>query len=151
RGWTRRRSGCGSRSPSPTGSSCVAPGLIPPYFDPGRMQLGKGKLSCAEFLVIITVLHRQSDQKKPFQICSINLALEGKRLALLRELVPHAALIAVLINPKNPHADTFTRDAWATATPPVRWTAFLTWQRRWSAYRWTSSSHPPRQKARRPR
>jgi len=37
-------------------------------------------------------------------------------LELLRELVPCAAIIAVLINPKNPNTDTLTRDAWATAS-----------------------------------
>ena len=37
-------------------------------------------------------------------------------MELLRELVPYAALIAVLINPKNPNADTLTRDAWAVAS-----------------------------------
>jgi putative ABC transport system substrate-binding protein len=37
-------------------------------------------------------------------------------LELLRELVLHAAIIAVLVNPKNPNADTLTRDAWATAS-----------------------------------
>ena len=37
-------------------------------------------------------------------------------MELLRELVLQAAIIAVLVNPKNPNADTLTRDAWATAS-----------------------------------
>jgi putative ABC transport system substrate-binding protein len=38
-------------------------------------------------------------------------ALLPKRLQLLRELVPTAALIAVLVNPNNPNAETRSRDA----------------------------------------
>jgi hypothetical protein len=36
--------------------------------------------------------------------------MEGKRLGLLRELVPSAALIAVLLNPNNPNAATQLED-----------------------------------------
>jgi putative ABC transport system substrate-binding protein len=36
--------------------------------------------------------------------------MEGKRLGLLRELVPSAALIAVLLNPNNPNAATQLKD-----------------------------------------
>jgi putative ABC transport system substrate-binding protein len=36
--------------------------------------------------------------------------MEGKRLGLLRELVPNAALIAVLLNPNNPPAATQLKD-----------------------------------------
>jgi putative tryptophan/tyrosine transport system substrate-binding protein len=42
------------------------------------------------------------------------IGLEPKRLELLRELVPNTALIAVLVNPKSPEADSqvaFIRDA----------------------------------------
>jgi putative tryptophan/tyrosine transport system substrate-binding protein len=35
----------------------------------------------------------------------------AKRLELLRELVPSAARIAVLVNPANPNAKTMSRDA----------------------------------------
>jgi putative ABC transport system substrate-binding protein len=38
-------------------------------------------------------------------------AVEGKRLGLLREMVPTAALIAVLLNPANPAADSKLNDA----------------------------------------
>jgi putative tryptophan/tyrosine transport system substrate-binding protein len=41
----------------------------------------------------------------------LNVELTAKRLELLRELVPGAARIAVLINPANPNAKTMSRDA----------------------------------------
>jgi len=37
--------------------------------------------------------------------------LVAKRLELLREVVPNAAIVAFLINPKNPNADSDTKDA----------------------------------------
>jgi putative tryptophan/tyrosine transport system substrate-binding protein len=42
--------------------------------------------------------------------------MEAKRLGLLRELVPQAAIIAVLLNPTNPDADLQRRDVQAAAT-----------------------------------
>ena len=42
--------------------------------------------------------------------------LEVKRFALLRELVPKAALIAMLVNPHNPTAETDVRDVRAAAS-----------------------------------
>ena len=42
-------------------------------------------------------------------------ALEPKRLGLLRELVPQAAIIAVLLNPTNPDAELQRRDIQAAA------------------------------------
>ena len=42
--------------------------------------------------------------------------LEPKRLGLLRELVPQAAIFAVLLNPTNPDADLQRRDVQAAAT-----------------------------------
>jgi putative ABC transport system substrate-binding protein len=41
--------------------------------------------------------------------------LEGKRLQLLHELVPNAAVIGVLLNPTNPSAETQTTDLHAAA------------------------------------
>jgi putative ABC transport system substrate-binding protein len=41
----------------------------------------------------------------------LNVELTEKRLELLRELVPGAARIAVLVNPANPNANTMSRDA----------------------------------------
>jgi putative tryptophan/tyrosine transport system substrate-binding protein len=41
--------------------------------------------------------------------------LEAKKLALLRELVPKAALIAMLVNPANPSAETDIEDVWKAA------------------------------------
>jgi putative ABC transport system substrate-binding protein len=41
--------------------------------------------------------------------------LEGKRLQLLHELVPSAAVIGVLVNPTNPSADTQTTDVHVAA------------------------------------
>ena len=42
--------------------------------------------------------------------------LESKRLGLLRELVPQAAIVAVLLNPSNPDADLQRRDIQAAAS-----------------------------------
>jgi ABC-type uncharacterized transport system substrate-binding protein len=42
--------------------------------------------------------------------------LERKKFALLRELVPRARLIAMLVNPNNPSADTDTRDVQLAAS-----------------------------------
>jgi putative ABC transport system substrate-binding protein len=42
--------------------------------------------------------------------------LEAKKLTLLRELVPKAPLIAVLVNPTNPSAETDIEDVQKTAT-----------------------------------
>jgi putative ABC transport system substrate-binding protein len=44
-----------------------------------------------------------------------SLTLEPKRLGLLRELVPQAAIIAVLLNPTNPDADLQRQDIQAAA------------------------------------
>ena len=41
----------------------------------------------------------------------LNVELTAKRLELLRELVPGATRIAVLVNPANPNAKTMSRDA----------------------------------------
>src|SRR5262245_30043430 len=46
---------------------------------------------------------------------TLSPALESKRLGLLRELVPQAAIIAVLLNPNNPDADLQQRDIQAAA------------------------------------
>jgi putative ABC transport system substrate-binding protein len=48
-------------------------------------------------------------------IAFLATALEPKRLALLRELVPTAALIAVLFNPHFPDAEIYLRDVPAAA------------------------------------
>jgi putative tryptophan/tyrosine transport system substrate-binding protein len=46
----------------------------------------------------------------------LTAVLEGKRLGLLRELVPSAALIAVLLNPNNPtNFETQSKDVQAVA------------------------------------
>jgi putative tryptophan/tyrosine transport system substrate-binding protein len=46
---------------------------------------------------------------------TLSPALEPKRLGLLRELVPQAAIIAVLLNPTNPDAEFQRRDIQAAA------------------------------------
>jgi putative tryptophan/tyrosine transport system substrate-binding protein len=43
-------------------------------------------------------------------VSQISTALEGKRLELLHELVPHAAVIAMLVNPTFPGTDTIIND-----------------------------------------
>ena len=47
---------------------------------------------------------------------TLSPALESKRLGLLRELVPQAAIVAVLLNPSNPDADLQRRDIQAAAS-----------------------------------
>jgi putative ABC transport system substrate-binding protein len=46
---------------------------------------------------------------------TFNDVLITKRLGLMRELVPQAAVIAVLINPNNPNSETNTKDVQAAA------------------------------------
>ena len=48
-------------------------------------------------------------------ISTLNAELTAKRLGLLRELVPQAASIAVLLNPSNPNAEPVSSDLQATA------------------------------------
>jgi putative tryptophan/tyrosine transport system substrate-binding protein len=48
-------------------------------------------------------------------VSPLSWPLSAKRLGLLRELVPTAALIAVLINPKSPSAEPETQDVHAAA------------------------------------
>jgi len=49
-------------------------------------------------------------------VSTLSAELEPKRLGLLRELVPQAAIIAVLLNPTNPDADFQRRRVQAAAT-----------------------------------
>jgi putative ABC transport system substrate-binding protein len=46
---------------------------------------------------------------------SLNTEIAPKRLELLHELVPAATIIALLVNPTNPTAETYSRDAQAAA------------------------------------
>jgi putative ABC transport system substrate-binding protein len=48
-------------------------------------------------------------------VAMMGVELEAKRLELLREAVPTAALIAVLMNPSNAHAENQTREVQRTA------------------------------------
>jgi putative ABC transport system substrate-binding protein len=48
-------------------------------------------------------------------VTTLNVELLSKRLELLRELRPAATVIAVLINPTSPSAETLSRDAQAAA------------------------------------
>ncbi len=48
-------------------------------------------------------------------VATLGVELEAKRLELLRELVPTSALIAMLVNPNNPQAETQLRDVRAAA------------------------------------
>ena len=48
-------------------------------------------------------------------VTTLNVELEPKRLELLHELVPTATIIALLVNPTNPNAETLLRDLQAAA------------------------------------
>ena len=48
-------------------------------------------------------------------VSNLSAELVPKRLALLHELVPTATIIALLINPTNPNAETLSKDAQAAA------------------------------------
>jgi len=43
-------------------------------------------------------------------VVSLNLEVEPKRLELVRELVPTASTVALLVNPTSPYAEALTRD-----------------------------------------
>jgi putative ABC transport system substrate-binding protein len=43
-------------------------------------------------------------------VVSLNVEIEPKRLELLHEVVPKASLIAFLVNPTSPNAETYSRD-----------------------------------------
>jgi putative ABC transport system substrate-binding protein len=49
-------------------------------------------------------------------VCTLSSTLEAKRLGLLRELVPNAVTVALLLNPTNPDAELQRRDIQAAAT-----------------------------------
>jgi putative ABC transport system substrate-binding protein len=49
-------------------------------------------------------------------VTSLNFEVAPKRLELLRELMPTATAVAVLVNPTNPNAQTFPADLRGTAT-----------------------------------
>jgi len=48
-------------------------------------------------------------------VTSMNVELGAKRLQVLHELVPRATVVALLINPTNPNAETLSRDVQAAA------------------------------------
>ena len=48
-------------------------------------------------------------------VTNLNAELAPKRLALLHELVPKATIIALLVNPTNPNAETLSQDTQAAA------------------------------------
>ena len=48
-------------------------------------------------------------------VSNLSAELAPKRLALLHELVPKATIIALLVNPTNPNAETLSRDVQAAA------------------------------------
>ncbi len=48
-------------------------------------------------------------------VSNLNAELAPKRLELLRELVPTATIVAFLVNPANPNAETLSQDAQAAA------------------------------------
>jgi putative ABC transport system substrate-binding protein len=77
---------------------------IPIVFDTGfdPVQLG-----------LVTSLNRPGGNLTG--VSNLNVQLGPKRLELLRELVPTAAIIALLINPTNPNAETLLRDHQAAA------------------------------------
>ena len=48
-------------------------------------------------------------------VTSLNVEVGPKRLELLHELLPTATIVALLVNPDNPNAETLARDLGAVA------------------------------------
>jgi putative ABC transport system substrate-binding protein len=78
---------------SPALAAKAATRTLPIVFISGGDPLGRG---------LVTELDRPGGNATGINV--ITAALTGKRLALLRELVPNATLIAVLLNTSNPNA-----------------------------------------------
>jgi putative ABC transport system substrate-binding protein len=54
-------------------------------------------------------------------VTTLNVEIGPKRLELLHELVPATSVIALLVNPTNPNAETLSRDMQAAArNPPAK-------------------------------
>ncbi len=62
---------------------------------------------------LVTSLNRPTANVTGVSILNVELA--PKRLELLRELIPTATVIALLVNPKNPNAEKLSQDMEATA------------------------------------
>jgi putative tryptophan/tyrosine transport system substrate-binding protein len=82
----------------------AATGTIPIVFQVGSDPIAMG---------LVTSLSRPGGNATG--ISTLNAEITEKRIGLLRELVPQAAVIGVLVNPTNPSAGEISRDVRATA------------------------------------
>ena len=112
-GSIRSTAGIGGRSGSPPGGrdcrerhACGAGGQGGDHDDSDRLP---DRRSTRSQLGLVASLNRPGGNLTGVSILSVELG--PKRLELLHELVPTATVIALLVNPTNPNAETQSRDA----------------------------------------
>jgi putative ABC transport system substrate-binding protein len=93
-----------ARSPAAVRAARAASASIPIVFGIGEDPVKEG---------VVASLNRPGGNVTGFTDFANQLA--GKRLGLLHEIVPKAAVLALLVNPTNPNAEPDTKDVHATA------------------------------------
>ena len=105
-----RLAGTGGRSGSPTGDRDRrripggTGGKGGDHDDSDRLRHGADPVAAG----LVASLNRPGGNLTG--VTRLNVELGPKRLELLHELVPTATVMAVLVNPTNPHAETQSRD-----------------------------------------
>jgi putative tryptophan/tyrosine transport system substrate-binding protein len=101
---SRRVAVISANGPAALPAKAAAAGAIPIVFTVGFDPIALG---------LVSSLSRPSGNLTGVSI--LNTELAPKRLELIRELVPKAANIALLVNPANPNVETLTRSVHAAA------------------------------------